>query len=77
MNYRGGTLMIAIILMVGTIYDCNLKQIGPNMTAMSKSIGESRDFNFWTNLAKTSVLRLQSYYVVFERDPCNHIWSFL
>ena len=36
-----------------TSYACNLFQKGHNMLAMSKIVLEPRDYDFWTNLAKT------------------------
>ena len=63
--------MIAICFTNRAIYDCNLFR--PNMIAMSKIIVESRDNDFWTNLAKTNFPRLKLYLVPFETN-CNHIW---
>ena len=81
--------MIAIMIKMRTLYDCNLNsesdhiwlqslpgkvyQLGPNMNAMSKIVLGSRDYDFWTNLVKINFRLLQSYLVFFE--DCNHIWS--
>ena len=57
--------MVAIIFMSGTEYDCNHDNNGDliclqyrlerglNMLAMSEIVPESRNYDFWTNLAKT------------------------
>ena len=59
----------------GTKYACNLKsKRGSNMLAMPKMVLESREYDFWTNLAKTNFRWLQIYLVPIERD-CKHIRS--
>ena len=57
------------------------------MIAMSKIIAESRDYDLWTNLAKTlRSLKLHSYFVPFviiiaiifgphHKNNYNHKWS--
>ena len=39
---------------------------GPNMLAMSKMVLESRDYDFWTNLAETNFRWLPAYLVLFQ-----------
>ena len=46
------------------------------MLAMPKIVLASRDYDFWTNHAKTNFQCLQAYLVPIERD-CNPIWSLL
>ena len=41
---------------------------------MSENVLQSRDYDFWTNLAIKNNRSLQSYLVAIEKD-CNHIWS--
>ena len=76
--------MNAIKVAIGTQYACNNDnkgdliciqsqfRKGPNMIAMSKMLLESRDYDFWTNLAKTNFRSLQAYLISIERD-CKHI----
>ena len=68
--------MNAISVPNRTIYDCNLFQKGRNMIVMSKSILESRGYDFWTNLAE--IVRFGTE-IAFIFDPlcyedCNHIY---
>ena len=55
--------MIAMTVIMGTKYDCNLFQKGPNMIAMSNFVLKSRDNDFW------------AMKLIF--DGFNHIMSFL
>ena len=64
--------MNTIFIKTRAIYDCNLFQKRRNMIATSELVLKSRDYDFWTNLAKTNFRSLQSYLVLFEKD-CNHI----
>ena len=79
-----GPNMIATSISNRTIYYCNLFQSGLNMIAISKFVLKSRDYDFWTNLAKTNFRSLQSYLVQFGKIAiiygpirywhCKHIW---
>ena len=71
--------MLAISIIKRFNYACNLNsetdymclqsfQWGPNMLAMSKIVLESRDYDVWTNLAKTNFRGLQAYLVPFETE---------
>ena len=64
--------MLAILNPKLTFYACNIFQNGSNMLAMSKFALKSRDYDFWTSLAKTKFRSLQAYLVTIERD-CKHI----
>ena len=59
-----------------TIYACNAFIWGPNMLAITEIVLESRDYDFWTNHAKTNFQYFQAYLVPIERDY-KHIWSVL
>ena len=67
--------MTAMLVIIGTKYNCNLFQNGPNMIAMIENLysrDTSRNHSHETN---GRISTLQSYYVLFKND-CNHIlWS--
>ena len=64
--------MLAISNLNRTLSVCNLVRLEPNMLAMSEMVLESRDYDFWTNLASTNFRWLQAYLVPFERD-CKQV----
>ena len=59
--------MIEICFPDRTIYDCNPFQTGPNMSAMSEIILESRDYDLLTNLDCNHIRPFRDHH-------CNHKW---
>ena len=86
-SFQKGPNILAILTIKGTKYSCNLNSERDLIWLQSLLIGnkydcnienrpKSRDYAFWTNLAKSNFRRLQAYLVHIEID-CKHLWSVL